>query len=192
VFGVFTNQERQRRIMLMAAWSKHLELHGEPVPQLPSESHQAWSFRARPKWGLCEWVWWSCRRFKVHKLLVEAKASGLSVGQELRRLYGREDFAIELVNPKSLDKLARVHSVVPMFSQGLIYAPAKDWADAVITECEQFPYGKRDDQVDAVSQALMHLRNCGLARTDEEAKADEIGTVMHRPGRRSIAQHYFS
>ena len=31
---------------------------------------------------------------------------------------------------------------MPMFSQALIYAPAKDWSDALITECEQFPYGK--------------------------------------------------
>jgi predicted phage terminase large subunit-like protein len=192
VFGVFTNQERQRRIMLMAAWSKHLELHGEPVERLPGESEFSWQQRARQKWGLIEHVVHSCRRFRAHKLLVESKGPGLSVIQELRRLYGREDFVVQHVDPKSQDKQARVHSIVPQFAQGLIYAPAKDWAESVITECEQFPYGKRDDQVDAVSQALLHLRNCGLARMDAEAKADEIGTVMHRPGRRSIAQHYFS
>ena len=57
-------------------------------------------------------------------------------------------------------------------------------------ECEQFPYGKRDDRVDAVSQALIHLRQVGLARMPDEAKEDEIGGVIHRPVLRSIAAHY--
>jgi branched-chain amino acid transport system ATP-binding protein len=37
---------------------------------------------------------------------------------------------------------------------------------------------RRHDLVDAASQALMHLRSVGLAWTDDERKADEVGTVM--------------
>jgi hypothetical protein len=36
-------------------------------------------------------------------------------------------------------KLAQALAVQPMFSQGMIYAPARDWAEQVITEMSMFP-----------------------------------------------------
>jgi phage terminase large subunit-like protein len=75
----------------------------------------------------------------------------------------------------------------PMFAQGLIYAPNIAWADdLVIAEMSQFPFGKRDDLTDAVTQALGFLRRSGWVRTDAEVKADEIAGVTHRPPRRAM------
>jgi predicted phage terminase large subunit-like protein len=108
--------------MLMGAWQERLEL-SELVTKVAS----------------------TCRKFKVDKLLVESKASGLSVAQELRRLYGAEDWAVQLINPGSLDKLARVYSIQHLFSEGMIFAPDRAWADMVIRQCETFPKGKHDD-----------------------------------------------
>jgi phage terminase large subunit-like protein len=85
------------------------------------------------------------------------------------------------------DKVARAHAVVPMFAQGLIYAPNISWADdLVIAEMSQFPFGKRDDLTDSVTQALGFLRRSGWVRTDAEAKADEIAGVTHRSPRRVL------
>jgi phage terminase large subunit-like protein len=67
-----------------------------------------------------------------------------------------------------------------MFSQGLIYAPARDWSELAITEISMFPAGRYDDLTDSVPQALKYLRDVGLANTDEEEHHTEIETVMHR------------
>ena len=137
------------RVMLMGAWQERLELA-----------------------DLVQKVAATCRKFRVDKLLVEGKASGLSVAQELRRLYGAEDWAVQLINPGSLDKLARVYSIQHLFSEGMIYAPDRQWADAVIRQCEVFPKGKNDDLVDTVSQALRHLRETGLLVRAPERMAE--------------------
>jgi predicted phage terminase large subunit-like protein len=127
------------KVMLMAAWQERLEL-SELVAKVAS----------------------TCRKMRVDKLLVEGKASGLSVAQELRRLYGAEDWSVQILNPGSLDKLARIYSIQHLFSEGMIYAPDRQWADMVIRQCEVFPKGKHDDLVDTVSQGLRHLRETGL------------------------------
>jgi phage terminase large subunit-like protein len=67
-----------------------------------------------------------------------------------------------------------------MFSQGMVYAPERDWSDLVITEMSLFPTGRYDDLCDSACQALSYLRRCGWGQTDEEQREAEIGTVMHR------------
>ena len=69
----------------------------------------------------------------------------------------------------------------PIFSQGMVYAPDRDWAELVITEMSMFPAGRFSDLTDSASQGLKYLRDVGLAQTDEEQHQAEIGTVMHRP-----------
>ena len=44
-------------------------------------------------------------------LLIENKAVGISVAQEIRRLYSNEKFGVQLFDPKSQDKLSRLYSV---------------------------------------------------------------------------------
>ena len=63
------------------------------------------------------------------------------------------------------DKVSRAHAVVPMFAQGLIYAPERDWSDMVISEMANFPLGKYDDLTDSATQSLGFLRNMGIAKT---------------------------
>jgi phage terminase large subunit-like protein len=65
-----------------------------------------------------------------------------------------------------------------MFSQGLIYAPERDWSELAITEMSMFPAGRYDDLTDSATQALKYLRDVGLANTDEEERQAEIETVM--------------
>ena len=142
------------KVMLVYAWSESLQFN-----------------------ELIERVVKECRKYKVDKLLVENKASGISVAQELRRLYERERWTTQLVNPGNQDKVARLHSVVPIFSNGLVYAPDKAWAEKVITQVSQFPKGRRKDLVDTTSQALRHLRDNGMLELREE-RALDISTLM--------------
>ncbi|MBS0311569.1 MAG: phage terminase large subunit, partial [Proteobacteria bacterium] len=108
-----------------------------------------------------------CRRFKVDRLIIEGKASGISAAQELQRLHGDEGWSIETVSPQG-DKFARAVAVQPSFSQGLVYAPDREWAQMVIDEAAAFPRGRYKDLTDATTQAIKHLRDYGLLKFDIE------------------------
>ena len=112
-----------------------------------------------------------CTKFQVDRVLVENKASGLSILQELRRVYGHEPWAIEAVNPE-VDKIARLYSVSSLFSDGLVYASTKEWAEQVILQTCNFPKSKNDDLVDTVSMALRHLRKIGILQRSAERVAE--------------------
>ena len=59
---------------------------------------------------------------------------------------------------QSNDKVARVNAVSEIFESGLVWAPDKSWARAVIEECAAFPNGDNDDYVDTVTQAMRRFR----------------------------------
>jgi predicted phage terminase large subunit-like protein len=130
------------KILLMNAWEDRLELH-----------------------DLVKRVAETCTHFKVDLLLIENKASGHSVSQEIQRLYSNERYGVQLFDPKNQDKFARLYSIQHLFAEGIIYAPDRAWADKVITQVGSFggkPGPKHDEFVDCTSMGLRHLRNNGL------------------------------
>lgn len=151
-----TYSQERPKAMLMYAWAERLELH-----------------------ELIEKVQETMGRYGVDKLLIENKAAGHSVAQEIRRLYGHEDFAVQLVDPKGIDKLARLYSVQHFFAEGIIHAPDRSWADMVITQVSQFPKAKHDDLTDTVSMALTYLRTTGLLVRGAEYTAELDQGRMH-------------
>lgn len=151
------NPESAPRIMLMYAWAERLELP-----------------------DLIEKVAETCRARRVDLLLIENKAAGISVGQEIRRLYGHEDWGVKLIDPGRQDKLARLYAVQHLFSEGVIYAPDLKWADKVIDQCEVFPKGKHDDLVDTTSMALKYLRETGILVRQPERIAEIDAGRTHR------------
>jgi predicted phage terminase large subunit-like protein len=114
----------------------------------------------------------TCIKLKVDLLLIENKAAGISVAQELRRLYGNEKFSVQLFDPKSQDKFARLVSVQHLFQEKLVYAPDRTWAEAVITQVGQFPRSKHDEFVDLTSMGLRYLRDRGLISRAVERRAE--------------------
>ena len=184
VWGIFSHENR-RRLMLVHAWRKHLQFSGPRIEYLPRESPAAHRRRTMETWGLMEWVNDTCNRFKVDKLLIEAKASGISAAQELGNRYGLQDWAVQLCPVKG-DKVARALSVQPTFSQMLVYAPERDWSDMTISEMAVFPKGKYDDLTDSATQALKYLRGAGLLQTDDEVSAADADRVTHRSQPRAL------
>jgi predicted phage terminase large subunit-like protein len=150
------------KVMLMHAWQERLELH-----------------------ELVEKVARTAKALKIDKLIVENKAAGHSVAQEIRRLYGNESFAVQLYDPKSQDKLSRLYSIQHLFAEGLIFAPDRAWAETVITQVGQFPKGKHDDLVDTVSMSLRHLREIGLLTRSQE-RIEELEAQKTYPGKSSV------
>ena len=200
VWGVFVHPElRKTRVVLVDAWRKHLQMHGAPTPREGDEvvnvgdSREAarrkallWERRVGHQWGLVEWVAHTCRKWGVQKVLIENKGPGLTAAQELQRLHGREGWSVWLVDPKGADKVARALAVQPMFSQGLVYAPDRAWADMWLTELSLFPNGKYDDLVDTTTQALKHLRGVGAIQFDDEVVEEETDRVRLRPRPQSL------
>lgn len=158
VWGVWRDAYDLPKLMLITAWRDRLPLH-----------------------ELVEKIAYTCRRYKVDNLLVEGKASGISVSQELRRLHTGGGWGIQMVNPGAQDKVARAHSVAHVFADEMVYAPEKDWADMVITEAASFPKAPHDDLVDSMVQALRHLRDGGMLLHGSEV-AEELGSALaYRP-----------
>lgn len=151
-----TYREGHPKIMLMYAWNERLEFH-----------------------DLITRVQETMDAYGVDKLLIEGKASGISVAQELRRSFGYDDFTVQLVNPGAQDKLARLYSVQHIFAEGLVHAPDRSWADAVINQVAQFPRAKHDDLVDSTSMAIRHVRDTGMLVRGSEWTASLDNDRMH-------------
>jgi predicted phage terminase large subunit-like protein len=95
----------------------------------------------------------SSRRPGAIAKLIEDKANGSAVIQML----SRELPGILPVNPEG-GKVARAAAVSPLIEAGNIYLPHPDyapWVNDFIEECAAFPNGAHDDQVDAMTQALL-------------------------------------
>ncbi len=190
--GLLRLEDAQRpRIMLAYGWHKRLTLHGPPelIPQGVSDAEwhsKKYESLRRANWGVVEWTVDTCRRYGVHTLLVEAKASGLDVANELARLYSNESWGIQMINPRG-DKVARAYAVQSLFSNGQVYAPGfyesglwRDWVNPIIDEMASFPKGAHDDFVDSSTMALLHLREIGLAVRKEESHEQFMDEVRMR------------
>jgi len=102
-------------------------------------------------------------------VLVEAKASGWSLVQELMRT----GIPITPFNPKKMDKLARVHSVAPLFEGGRVWFPDTDESADVMNQFAMFPNAKHDDLVDSTTQALLRLRKGWMVSHPQDAPYEE-------------------
>ena len=113
-----------------------------------------WDFPELKEIAMREYTYWEC-----DMVLIEAKASGTPLTQELRRM------GIPVVNyspTRGHDKHSRMHSVAPIFESGMVYAPMKTFAEDMIEECASFPFGANDDLCDTMTQALMRFREGGF------------------------------
>jgi predicted phage terminase large subunit-like protein len=163
IWGIFKDPNGNPKIFLMYCWYDWLRFH-----------------------ELLSRVGLDCQKFKIDRLIIEGKAAGHSVDQELHRLFGSFSYGIELVDPrrgfiKTADKEARLQTVVHLFAEGLVFAPDKEWADDMINQCAIFPRALHDDLVDTCSMALIYLRRTGWALKREEAAQSFADETRYRP-----------
>ncbi len=95
-------------------------------------------------------------RFNPEVILIEDKASGQSLLQDLRR---ETDLPVIGCMPNA-DKLTRLLRVTPLMEAGKVALPTRaSWLTAFEAELFSFPDGAHDDQVDAMSQYLNWVRS---------------------------------
>lgn len=201
IWGVFREEQQQPATMVPRDWG-----HGGAPPALVEEVARAnkgakvmllYSWRKRLEFNdLVQTVIDTCTRdkrevsgprFRVDRLIIEAKASGTSVAQELRRLVGfGGEFGVELIKLKGTqDKYARLQSVQHIFAEGMVYAPVnsdggfRGFAADVIDECAVFPYGSHDDLADTTSMAMRYLRDNGFMVRGVEKELEETQELMY-------------
>jgi len=92
-------------------------------------------------------------------VIIEAKASGIPLVQELRRI----GIPVNTFSPgKGQDKIARLNSVSPIFQDGRVWVPENRFGEELKEEVSDFPGGENDDLVDATTLALARFREGGF------------------------------
>jgi predicted phage terminase large subunit-like protein len=152
VLGIWTvPQTGQQAVMVIYCWTGRLQIN-----------------------DLVKEVAKICDKYHIDTLIIENKANGHSVQQEIRRMYQQAEWSVQFFDPTRIgDKVARAHSVTHLFEEGMIWRPNTEWAELLIEECSIFPRGSHDDRVDAIVAGLRHLREHGLLFRRQEARWHE-------------------
>ena len=148
------------------------EEDGPPHVLLLAMHKGRYDFPELKKIALEEYQYW-----EPETILIEAKASGMPLTQELRQL----GIPVVTYTPsKGNDKHVRVNSVAPIFESGQVWAPDERWAEEVIEECAAFPYGDHDDLVDSTTQALLRFRQGNFIQLESDYQDDNLGIIEQR------------
>jgi predicted phage terminase large subunit-like protein len=118
------------------------------------------------------------KQWNPDNVLIEAKATGTTLQQELRRM----GVPVTMYSPggrrAGQDKISRAHAVAPILESRMVWAPETEWAQELIEECAAFPNGDHDDMVDSTTQALLRFRSGNFISLqsdyEEEYEADHV------------------
>ena len=98
----------------------------------------------------------NAEKYKPDSILIEDKASGQSLIQELKF---ETQLPVIAINPKQ-DKITRAAKTLCLFEAGKIFIPEiASWLADFEAEILSFPSSPNDDQLDALTQALNWLQN---------------------------------
>ena len=169
VWGLFTHKGK-RNGMLLDAWDEHLG-----YPQLRTRVVDDWTaeYGADASKGSGSVV----RGRRPDRILVEAKASGQSLLQDLRLAK------VPAVgyNPGNADKVARAHQAAPTLELDILWIPESSknpgqfvsWAQPFLKQVSKFPVAEHDDYVDTFTQAIIYLKNDGWFELPQAKDVDE-------------------
>ena len=169
VWGVFTH-EGQRNAILLDAWDEHLT-----YPELRKRVVDDWTAEyggdKQPRRGP------PVKPRRPDRVLVEAKASGQSLLQDLRLAR------VPAVgyNPGNADKVARAHQAAPTLELGVLWVPESatnpgqpaSWAAPFMKQLAKFPAAEHDEYVDCFTQAVIFLKNDGWFQLPRARDIDE-------------------
>jgi predicted phage terminase large subunit-like protein len=106
-------------------------------------------------------------KYKPRVILIEDKASGQSLIQDLRS----EGMGNIMPQKPKLDKITRFASTIPLFQASRVVVPTfAPWHAQFINEITRFPSSENDDIVDSVSQFLNYIK----AKKNEPIKIRSI------------------
>ena len=163
VFGVFKPMDGPMAVMLIDAWQERMQ-----YPDLRRKVRDEYevSYGADAENDTGDFV----KGKRVDLILVEDKASGISLIQDMQRAH----LPVRAYNPGRADKVQRLSIVANIISHGRVWIPestvrrgyVRDWAEGFVSQICSFPEATHDDYVDACTQALRYLRDGGFLNID--------------------------
>ena len=134
-----------------------------------------WDFPELKRIALEEYKYWN-----PDNVLIEAKATGTPLQQELRRV----GIPVTMYSPggrrAGTDKISRANAVAPLLESGMVWASEDEWAQELIEECAAFPNGSHDDQVDSTTMALMRFRQGNfISLQDDYPDESDNQSIVH-------------
>ena len=123
-----------------------------------------WDFPELKRIAKKEYQYW-----QPDNVLIEAKATGTSLQQELRKM----GIPVTMYSPggrrQGQDKVSRANAVAPLLESGMVWYPEdEEFAQDLVEECASFPNGSHDDQVDVMVMALMRFRQGNFVKLDDD------------------------
>jgi len=123
-----------------------------------------WDFPELKRIAKKEYQYW-----QPDNVLIEAKASGTSLQQELRKM----GIPVTMYSPggrrQGQDKVSRANAVAPILESGMVWYPEdEEFAQDLVEECASFPNGTHDDQVDVMVMALMRFRQGNFVKLEDD------------------------
>lgn len=167
VWAVFT-YKGEHNAMLIDCWDEHLS-----YPELRTRVIKDWT----TEYGGTSKYTPFAKAKRPDRILVEAKASGQSLLQDLRLAR------VPAVgyNPGLSDKVSRAHQASPTLELGKLWIPESgknpghhvSWADGFIKQLSKFPVAEHDEYVDCWSQAIIYMKNEGWFELPKAKEIDE-------------------
>jgi predicted phage terminase large subunit-like protein len=97
-------------------------------------------------------------RFRPNAILIEDKASGTGLIQDIRADRNANARALIAIEPEG-DKRQRAAAQSAVIEAGEVFLPRNAaWLDGFKSEIVQFPNGRHDDQIDSMTQCLKWVR----------------------------------
>jgi hypothetical protein len=169
VWGVFTYEGRHQG-MLLDAWDERLS-----YPELRTKVIRDWRVEYGGTVGPQKGP--ATKPVRPSRILVEAKASGQSLLQDLRLAK------VPAVgyNPGNADKVSRAHQAAPTLELGILWIPESSknpgqpisWAVPFMRQLEKFPMAEHDEYVDCFTQMVIYLKNDGWFELPQAKDVDE-------------------
>ena len=118
------------------------------------------------------------KEYQPDKVIIEDKASGAILIQELRR----SGVPVTAWNPQGskqqrAKELTTAYVTQSLFENGRVFHPDRRWAYDVVDLLCQFPNGAHDDIVDTIVQALTWLQKSWLVHHSDLKEEEEKDTI---------------
>ena len=161
-WGVFKPMDGPMSVLLIDCWAEHLDF-----PRLKPKVLEEW----RVSYGEGK----DAKRPDL--ILVEDKAAGISLIQELRHAH----LPVIPWNPGKADKMQRLQITASIFTTGRVWLPessvrkgyVKDWCEGFLSQLCSFPDSTHDDYVDSATQAIRYLKDAGWLDINPEPRYDD-------------------
>lgn len=158
VFGIFWHVELQKKCaLILDSWNERLA-----YPKLRQKVIDDW----KAKYGGDDMSSSKNKGRCADLILVEEKASGISLHQDLRLA----NIPAVAYNPGRCDKITRAHLAAPLLELDAFYVlesskrPGQkiSWVRPLIDQCDKFPNSAKKDLVDAFTQGVLYIKDNAL------------------------------